>query len=45
MNIYVSNISFRTRKENLQAAFERYGAESSVKSLKIRRHIVAKDLV
>ena len=34
MNIYLSNISFRTREEYLQAAFERYGAESSVKIIK-----------
>jgi RNA recognition motif-containing protein len=34
MNIYVSNINFRAREEDLQAAFEKYGEVSSVKIIK-----------
>ena len=34
MNIYVSNINFRAREEDLQAAFEQYGEVSSVKIIK-----------
>ena len=34
MNIYVSNINFRAREEDLQTAFEKYGEVSSVKIIK-----------
>jgi RNA recognition motif-containing protein len=34
MNIYVSNINFRAREEDLQEAFEKYGEVSSVKIIK-----------
>lgn len=36
MNIYVSNISFKAREEDLRAAFENYGEVSSVKIIKDR---------
>lgn len=31
MNIYVSNISFRSNEDDVQAAFEKFGEVSSVK--------------
>ena len=34
MNIFVSNISYRVREEDLQAAFEKYGEVTSVKIIK-----------
>lgn len=36
MNIYVANVSFRAREEDLKEVFARYGEVSSVKILKDR---------
>ncbi len=36
MNIYVANISFAVKEEELKEAFEQYGEVSSVKILKDR---------
>jgi RNA recognition motif-containing protein len=34
MNIFVSNISYRVREEDLQSVFEKFGEVSSVKIIK-----------
>jgi RNA recognition motif-containing protein len=36
MNIFVAKLNFKTRKEDLQAAFERFGQVSSAKIVKDR---------